>query len=220
MFCKNCGNALMDGAAFCGACGTPVVANVEEPVKATVEVEVPEVEIPVEEVVEPTPVVEAAPVVEPTPVVASTPVQETVAQPSAPAYVAPALQLPTERKMWKMIVFGFLTCGIYPIVIYAKMADELNMAASRYDGERTTNYYVATILTACTFGIYGLYWMHALSARIGTEVRRRGYEYKFGAGTYWGWNILGSLILVGPFIYLHKLTKCMNAINESYNYYG
>ena len=55
---------------------------------------------------------------------------------------------------------------------------------------------------------------------MGAEVKRRGYDYKFGAGTYWLWSVLGSLIIVGPFVYLHKLMKCMNMINESYNYYG
>lgn len=132
----------------------------------------------------------------------------------------PALRLPTVRTMWKMVLFGILTLGIYPLVIYMKIVEELNIAASRYDGQRTTNYYIAFLLSVYTLGIYGFWWMHTFSKRVGYEVKRRGYDYNFGAGTYWGWNVLGCLIIVGPFIYLHKLMKCMNMINDSYNYYG
>lgn len=214
MFCKNCGNELREGAAFCANCGTPVTVQAAEPVVEVVEEVV--VEPVMEEVVEPTP--------EPTPAqeTASTQqaTQNSQSTPVTPAYQAPALKLPTERKMWKMIVFGILTLGIYPMVIYIKMVDELNIAASRYDGQRTTNYYISALLTGITLGIYGIWYFHTLSKRIGAEVKRRGYDYKFGASSFWLWNVLGCIIIVGPFVYLHKLTKCMNMINESYNYYG
>lgn len=198
MKCTNCGMEMDANDRYCGNCGAQVV--------------------------EPTPVVESASKMDQTTVLDQEVYQKTVeSRTGATASarpVAPMLKLPTERKMWKMIVFGILTLGIYPCVVYSKLPDELNMAASRYDGQRTTNYYVCMMLTACTLGIYGFYWMHTLSKRIGTEVKRRGYEYKFGAGTYWLWGVLGSLIIVGSFVYLHKLMKCMNMINESYNYYG
>jgi len=45
-------------------------------------------------------------------------------------------------------------------------------------------------------------------------------DYQFGAGTFWGWGILGSLILVGPFIYTHKLLTAMNRLSADYNVNG
>ena len=82
------------------------------------------------------------------------------------------------------------------------------------------HYLLMTMITPITFGIYGLVWNHFLAERIGNELRRRGYDYKFGASSFWLWNILGSFILIGPFVYCHKLMKSMNMINASYNYYG
>lgn len=137
-----------------------------------------------------------------------------------PQYFRPALQLNTSRSLCKMFFLSLITFGIYGIVNYSRMADEINIVASRYDGKKTAPYFVMLILTCYTMGIFAFVWMHNFANRIGNEARRRGYATDFGAKDFWLWNILGGLIIVGPFIYLHKLTKNMNMINESYNYYG
>ncbi len=100
------------------------------------------------------------------------------------------------------------------------MADEINITASRYDGRKTMPYFAMLALAPITYSIITLVWMHNFTNRIGTEARRRGYTTDFGAKDFWLWNVLGSFIIVGPFIYLHKLTKNMNMVNASYNYYG
>lgn len=141
-------------------------------------------------------------------------------QPAAPATERPAIQLPTERAWWKMLLLGLVTFGIYPIVIYSKIITELNIAASRYDGERTTSFFGMCYLAPVTLGIYPIVWYHTLSDRVGAEVRRRGYDYKFSSSTYWLWAVLGSLILVGPMVYVHKLLTCMNIINDDFNQNG
>ncbi|MGN0141899.1 MAG: DUF4234 domain-containing protein [Roseburia sp.] len=135
-------------------------------------------------------------------------------------YWRPALQLPTERALWKMILFGILTCGIYNMVIFCRISGELNLIASRYDGKRTMHYLGMSILGGITFGIYMLVWFHGFSNRIQCELQRRNIFYSFSAKDFWLWNVLGSLILVGPFVYQHKLLKAMNQLCESYNYYG
>ena len=143
------------------------------------------------------------------------------AQTAAPANGgAPAIQFPTNRSLWKMILFGLLTFGIYDIVVFCKIVTELNVAACRYDGKRTMPYFAVCTLMSVTFGIAGIVWLHKISNRIGAEVDRRGYDYKFSATTFWLWNVLGSLIIVGPFVYLHKLMKAMNCINEDFNING
>ena len=134
--------------------------------------------------------------------------------------VKPAIQFATDRKLWKMIVFGLLTFGIYDIVVWCQMITELNVAACRYDGKRTMPYFAAAYLTGMTFGIYGLVWNHKLCERMSEELNRRGYEYKFGTSTFWLWGVLGSLIVVGPFVYLNKLLTVMNTINADFNENG
>ena len=133
---------------------------------------------------------------------------------------APKIALPTKRGLGKMIFLGLITGGIYPTVIYSKIITELNIAASRYDGKRTTTFFGMLMLAPLTLSIYTFVWFHNLCVRIGEELQRRGIDYKFGPSQFWLWNILGSFILVGPFVFLHKLLKSMNLINKDFNEKG
>ena len=119
-----------------------------------------------------------------------------------------------------MFFLGILTLGIYPTVIWSRIVTELNLAASRYDGKRTMPYFAMCILVPITLGIYLPVWFHGFCRRIGDELKRRNIDYQFGPKTFWLWNVLGSLILVGPFIFVHKLMKAMNRINEDFNRRG
>ena len=85
---------------------------------------------------------------------------------------------------------------------------------------KNRNIVTCVILTIITCGIYGIIWMHQISQRIGDEARARGMMTDFGASTFWLWNVLGSMIVVGPFIYMHKLLQAMNYIAGSYNANG
>lgn len=107
---------------------------------------------------------------------------------------APALQLPTGRALWKMILFSILTLGIYPIVIYSRIAGEVNMVASRYDGERSMSYFGVCMLAPLTLGILPLVWINKLCRRIGAELQRRGVPYSFGAKDFWLWAFLMSIL--------------------------
>lgn len=134
---------------------------------------------------------------------------------------APVRQLKTNKGLLKTILLGLITFGIYPLVVMYNVAEDVNTVASRYDGKKTMNYLLMTFIVApITLGIGGLVWSHNISARIGNELKRRGVNYSFGAGTFWGWCILGSLIGVGPLVYMHKLFKAVNKMNAHYNVNG
>lgn len=134
---------------------------------------------------------------------------------------APAIQLKTNRSLTKMILLGIITFGIYPLVVYSLISSEINTVASKYDGKSTMHYcLVYFIFSWLTLGIVPFVWYHRISNRIGDENRRRGTGYEFGASDFWLWNILGSLIIVGPFVYIHKMMKAMNLINADYNVRG
>ena len=136
-------------------------------------------------------------------------------------YSAPVMQLKTNRGMIKFILLSLITFGIYALVFYSKVSTDINMIASRYDGKKTMHFcLLAFIITPITFGIGAIVWYHRISARIGYELARRGIGYSFGAGSFWGWEVLGTLIFVGPFIYLHKLCKAMNLLSADYNARG
>lgn len=134
---------------------------------------------------------------------------------------SPVGQLKTNRGLLKYILFSLLTFGIYGIVVNSAVSTDINTIASRYDGKKTMHYcLVYFVFSWLTLGIVPLVWYHNISNRIGKELNRRGIDYSFNAGTYWIWNILGCLILIGPFVYIHKLLKAMNLLSEDYNVKG
>ena len=133
---------------------------------------------------------------------------------------APVRKLRTNRALWKWVVYGIITLGIYPLVVSCKISSEINKIASKYDHRHTLHFLVQMLLSYITSGIYGFVWFSIFSSRIGGELKRRNIAYKFGAGTYWGWAFFGALIIVGPFIYTHKLLKSMNLLANDYNVNG
>lgn len=138
-----------------------------------------------------------------------------------PAKAAPANKLKTNRGLFKFILLSILTCGIYGLVVMSVASNDINTVASRYDGRRTTHYcLMAFVFSWLTLGIAPFVWYHKISARMGKELTRRGMNYSFGAGTFWGWYILGSFIGIGPLVYTHKFLKAMNLLCSHYNYYG
>lgn len=133
----------------------------------------------------------------------------------------PVGQLKTNRGLGKYIIFSIITLGIYPLVFMSSISNDVNVVCSRYDGKKTMHYCLLFFIVApITLGIANFVWAHKISNRIGAELKRRGIGYSFGASDYWLWNILGSLIIVGPFIYMHKLAAAMNALNTNYNVNG
>ena len=133
----------------------------------------------------------------------------------------PVRQLKTNKGLVKYILLSLITFGIYPLVIMSSISSDINLIASRYDGKKTMHYCLLTfIFTWLTFGIAPFVWYHRISNRLGNELNRRGIAYSFGAGSFWGWFILGSFIFVGPFIYIHKLFKAMNLLSADYNING
>ena len=134
---------------------------------------------------------------------------------------SPALQLRTSRGLLKMVLLGLVTLGIYPLVVESHIGEELNLIASPHDGKRTMHFcLIYFIFSWLTLGIVFFVWFHRTSNRMGDELKRRGIDYSFSATDFWLFDILGSLIIIGPFIYVAKRMKAMNLINEDYNQKG
>lgn len=134
---------------------------------------------------------------------------------------APALQLKTNRSLVKYILLSLITFGIYGLVVMSSISSDINYIASRYDNKKTMHFcLLAFIVGPLTFEIGTLVWYHKISERIGNELRRRNIDFKFDASTFWLWNVLGAIIIVGPFIYFHRLFKAMNLLAADYNVRG
>lgn len=250
MVCRNpeCRADVNPSALFCGKCGTPVIANCSvcgNPIPAKRNVKccsqcgtmISEMRskaattrtssVPVTHVA-PTPHSDYS-----TPAASSvrtTSVDSSLHLRSEPVYVGgerassgviPVDQIKTNRSLGMFILLSLITFGIYSIYFFSKVGTDLNKIASRYDGKKTMHFCLITfLLTPITFGIAALVWYHKMSDRVGSELRRRGYEKTIGSDTYWLWGILGSLIVIGPFVYIYKLCGAMNTLAEDYNSRG
>ncbi len=129
--------------------------------------------------------------------------------------------LTTNRGLLKFILLGLITFQIYPLVVMSILSSEINVVAGRHDGKHTMHYcLIYFIFSWLTLGIAPLVWYHRISNRIGDEQIRRGLPHTISAGSFWGWSVLGSLIIVGPFVYMYKLLHGMNDICADFNAKG
>lgn len=200
-FCQQCGQSLNDDVQFCTACGAQVASAPAQPAYSA----------SVSNSAQPNAYAQSNTYAQP----------NAYAQPNVVYTSQPVGQLKTNRGLIKLILLSLITLGIYSIVYYSSISNDINIIASRYDGKKTMHFCLLFfIVSPITLGIGAIVWYHKISARIGSELARRGIGYSFGAGSFWLWNVLGSFILVGPFIYIHKLSKAMNLLAENYNVRG
>ena len=223
MFCPNCGNQIPDSAKFCPGCGSPVKAQTppqqpnQQYQQQSRQFQQPYGQQQYNQQYQ----------------------QQQYGQqqqyqqyhqsayqqqpPYQPQYqqAYPMRQLKTNRSLLKIILLSIITLGIYSIVVMTDISNSINTAASRYDGKKTMHYCLLFfIVTPITLGIGAIVWYHRISNRIGNELMRRRLPYSFGAGDFWIFAFLLSMIIVGPFIYIHKLCKAMNFVCADYNVNG
>lgn len=229
--CPVCGRQLDDAAAFCGSCGerfaAPQQPNMAMPIDQTVYAyqnpNIPPYQqgSPVGSYQDPN----LPPYPQAQPVYGYQDPNQFVAQ---PVFVQPVVydtrpirQLQTTRGLVKFILFSLLTCGLYSLVFWSDISTDINTVATRYDGKRTMHFLLLLfIIGPITFGIAYLVWFHNLSTRIGNELKRRGLQYRFGAADFWVWDFLLALTVIGPLLYIYKISNAMNNICASYNQVG
>lgn len=133
----------------------------------------------------------------------------------------PAKVLRTDRSFLKYILLSIITFGIYGIYLMTTVSSDINTIASRYDGKNTMNYCLYWfVIDTITFGVAYYVWNHRIASRINDELYRRGIDYSFGIGTFWGWDVLARITIVGPCIYTRKMFKAMNLLSNDYNIRG
>lgn len=219
MYCPNCNSYVQDNAAFCPNCGTKF-AVAQPQYQQQAQYQPPQ---------QPQPQYAAQPQYQqPQPQYAAQPQyqppqpQPQYAQPQAPyQQPGPVAQLRTNRSLAKVFFLSLITFGIYGLVCFGNITDDVNTVCSRYDGKKSMNYYLLFFIVGpITLEIATIVWIHNLCNRIGDELKRRQINYSFSASDFWLWGVLGSFIIVGPFIFTHKLMKAMNQMNDSFNRYG
>ena len=125
--------------------------------------------------------------------------------------------LPTDRSVWKFLLFSILTLGLYSIMFFIPFSFDLDKIAPKRGQSGSLNYLTAYILSLFTFAIILDIWHYQTAAHMEEALSRRQIPYAFGTGDFWGWYIFGSLIFIGPIVYLYKLCKAMNLLCADYN---
>ena len=130
---------------------------------------------------------------------------------------APRTKLTTARSMWKLMILSILTLGVYGVIFFIPLSFELDKISPRSDGSKQMNYLWAYLLSVFSFSIVLTIWQYQTANRISEALEQRGIDYEFGTGDFWAWFFFGSFILIGPFIYFHKLCRAMNLLCADYN---
>ncbi|MCI7456615.1 DUF4234 domain-containing protein [Actinomyces urogenitalis] len=140
---------------------------------------------------------------------------------AAPAMPMAANSFTTSRSLIGYLIASFFTFGLYSLYRWSEISSTINAIASRYDGRKTMHYLLlAFIVAPLTLGIGYFVWSHNICGRIGAEAARRGRPGMLSSADFWLWMVLGSLIIVGPFVYCYRVFQAMNFISESYNTQG
>ncbi|GGI13114.1 hypothetical protein GCM10007377_04340 [Galliscardovia ingluviei] len=133
----------------------------------------------------------------------------------------PRKQFTTNRSFVVWILLNIITFGIYGLVMMYVITQDVNEICSPRDGRHTYSFLLMVFLFSwLTLGIYPLVWWHMFSNRLGDALQSRGYNRMISASSFWGWNILGALIIVGPFIYLYKMLDAVNTLCADANNRG
>lgn len=201
MNCHYCGTELRDNEIFCHHCGTRQQNDVQAVPQAAAVAVTPapgSEQPPISPAANEAPAPKSAPVYEEKifgwQPYGGAPAKEEPLFDFEKALSAPKLQLPVKRNLVKMFFLGILTLGIYPVVIWSRLVGEVNLVASRYDGERSMSFFGMLMLSPLTLGIHTLVWFNKLCRRIGSELQRRSLAYTFGARDFWIWSFLMSLL--------------------------
>lgn len=126
-------------------------------------------------------------------------------------------KLTTNRNMWKLMLLNIVTLGIYSIFFFIPFSFDIDKVAPKGDRSKTMNYIFAYVLSILTFSIVIIVWHYQIAKRVEEALEKRDIDYEFGTSDFWGWYFFGSFILIGSFVYFHKLCKAMNLLCEDYN---
>ena len=109
------------------------------------------------------------------------------------------------------------------LAVLMAVAGAVTVVFTRFKWPKVIGYLLAGILMSKnTFG--GNFLVNEQSiytiGQLGIVFLMFSLGLEFSAKTFWLWGVLGSFIIVGPFIYTHKFLKSMNLLVDDFNTKG
>ena len=106
-----------------------------------------------------------------------------------------------DRALWKYIVFGLLTCGIYNFYFIYKMAQDVNEMCTG-DGKKTSGLVAFILLSYLTCGIYPLIgttlWAIVWQVRTALRTEFSGKRNDRSYVAYLRYALMPDLALISP----------------------
>lgn len=123
----------------------------------------------------------------------------------------------SNRSIITYILFNIITCGLYSLYFYYKLAEDVNIICNG-DGQETAGLLKLILLSFVTCGIYNWYWHYALGNRLADNAGRYGLSFSENGTTILLWHLFGALVCgIGPFIAMWIIIKNTNALAMEYN---
>ena len=125
-----------------------------------------------------------------------------------------------ERSFLLYVFFTVITFGIYPIVYWTKISNEINVLCEG-DGKKTMKYVYVWLLNFITFGIFGVIWEHKLANRLQENAARYNLNFSESGKLVTVFNTVGYAFFgVGRLIASFILTKNFNKVAVAFNEYN
>ena len=121
-----------------------------------------------------------------------------------------------KRGLASFVLLSAITGGIYGFWRISVLARDLNIMCEG-DGKKTRGFLAYFFFGLLTLGIYPLIWLYMVGDRLQDNAKRYNLSFKESGGIVLLWFLLGSFIVVGPFISLHIIFKNTNALADEYN---
>lgn len=126
------------------------------------------------------------------------------------------LKLNDNRGLLKFMLLSIFTLGIYSFYFFYIAAKEINVACKE-DGGNTFGFAITFLLGMFTGGLFYVIWYVLLMDRMNNFLQSKGEEQRLSAVGFLLWDTVGVLIIVGPFVAMHKLLHTMNDVTSIYN---
>ncbi len=124
------------------------------------------------------------------------------------------------RNIFLFILLSIVTLGIYPLVAYCIMGEEVNDIC-RGDGDNNMFYLLAALLGIVTLGIYPIVWYCKAMNRLCNNGYRYGITVRHTGTEFLLWYLFGILLFgVGPIVALCLFVSDLNQFANLQTAYG
>lgn len=124
--------------------------------------------------------------------------------------------LKTNRSIIIHGILMLITGGFYHLWFVYTAARDANIICG-FDGRKTPGLFVYLVLSALTLGLYHIFWIYQLSERMSDTCLVYKLSPSESGLTVVLWQVVGSLIFIGPLVAAYIIIKNLNQLSLAYN---